>query len=63
MNHVRTALPLCAVLLAGVGVYAPAVAQARQELDGFARLALAVELPELTRPAAALRRFLERERE
>lgn len=42
---------------------APAVAQARQELDGFARLALAVELPELTRPAAALRRFLERERE
>lgn len=42
---------------------APAVAQARQELDGFARLALAVELPDLTRPATALRRFLERERE
>lgn len=42
---------------------APAVAQARQEVDGFARLSLAVELPDLTRPAAALRRFLERNRE
>jgi len=44
-------------------VGAPAVAQARQEIDAFARLSLAVELPDLTRPAVALRRFLERERE
>ena len=42
---------------------APAVAQARQEVEEYARLALAVELPDLTRPAAALRRFLDRERE